>query len=195
MQTFICEFDDEGVARPIRIEAESADEAIKRMRNMGMDIRRIGTSRENLAPITRTGATAKTTPEPQSRVTISVESEEDPDEQQEPYDPMGAPHPTISPMPVVPLPHIPRTFGNDQSFASIIDDDSPSDDPEPPKEETVTIDVRRRHSLLFGTHDELRKKVNDLLSNKYGRVEHLAMHPDMKGKIILAIVVEHDEKI
>jgi hypothetical protein len=202
MQTFVCEFDDEGVTRRSTLEAKSADEAVSRLRNMGMDVRRIGTSNENLEPVSRPSS-AVSDPEPE-RITIAVEAEEDLPEDDMPIDdqglfenPMAVPHPTLNPTPVVPPPaHVPPTMGDKKHFQSIIESDSPPDDPEPQKEEVGFINVRRRHSLLVGTHEELRPRLDPLLSQDgYGKIVDLVMHPDMKGKMILAVVVEHDEKV
>lgn len=193
MQTFICEFDDEGVVRRQTVEAESADEAVKRMRNMDFDVRRIGTSGNDLEPVPRPD-TPVVTPQ---RVTISVESEEELPEdipEEHPFeDPLAIPHPTVNPASVAPLP---PTMGEKQHFPAIIEDNNPPDDPPPPKEVTKFIDVHRRHTMLVGEHAEIRKRLDHLLNNEYGAIMHLAMHPDMKkGAMVLAVVVEHDEPI
>jgi hypothetical protein len=189
MPTFICEFEDEGVIRSIEIDAEDTDKAIKRMRDMGMDLRRIGTSNGNLEPVPRDEPVEQ--PKPRERVTISIEAEEE----EVLGDPMAAPHPTIDPVSAFPPapPPLPRTMGDDQHFGAIIEDNIPSEDPKPPEEKTFTVNVRLRNSLLYGPHEEIRKRLGLLLSNEAGRITHFAMHPDMKGNMILGVVVEHEE--
>lgn len=63
----------------------------------------------------------------------------------------------------------------------------------PTKEQVMTACPKRCQSLFFGEYDALKLLIDQHLSEG-GKVVHLCMQPDVKGKLQLSIVIEHDKK-
>jgi len=66
--------------------------------------------------------------------------------------------------------------------------------PLPSKKQLQTACPRRTQTFLFGEHTDLSTSIKQYLANQNGRVLHLCMQPDIKGKLQLALVIEHDQE-
>jgi len=67
--------------------------------------------------------------------------------------------------------------------------------PEPVKPpEANFMEVRRRQSVLFGPYQNIHGEINRLLS-QFGEVKFMNLQPDLRGNIMMAIVIEHDEPL
>jgi len=67
--------------------------------------------------------------------------------------------------------------------------------PEPVKPpEPAYIEVRRRHSVLFGQYQTIQVEIQRLLS-LFGEVKFMQVVQDLRGNVLMAIVIEHDEPL
>ena len=62
----------------------------------------------------------------------------------------------------------------------------------PSKEQVYSACPKRGQSLFFGEYNDLKNLIDSHLSDG-GKVIHLAMQPDVKGKLQIAVVIEHDK--
>jgi len=53
----------------------------------------------------------------------------------------------------------------------------------------------RRQSLLVGHEKDVRPRLEGLLNSRNGVVSQMTMHPDGHGKMVLAMIVEHDLEV
>lgn len=65
--------------------------------------------------------------------------------------------------------------------------------PVPPSKQIERAFPKRKQSFLFGEHSDLSNTINYHLSRN-GKILHMCMQPDIKGKIQLAVVIEHDQE-
>jgi hypothetical protein len=56
------------------------------------------------------------------------------------------------------------------------------------------IEVRRRHSVLFGQYQTIQVEIQRLLS-LFGEVRFMQVVQDLRGNVLMAIVIEHDEPL
>jgi hypothetical protein len=184
MPTFRYEAIDEGKVTGGRLEADDQDEVVAKLKRMGMDPLRVG---EGDGPMADVGPPGREPPSREDVLSFGGEEHEDEaegvggdsglfrggDDDDDPDpDTFGA------------SPGAPAPVGNAVP--------PPVDDPPPPPPGTVSVEMERRESFLYGEYDSISARINDLLANRYGIVRHVALNPDMKGSIILAVVIEHD---
>lgn len=62
----------------------------------------------------------------------------------------------------------------------------------PPAQEFV--DVRRRQTVLFGQWQSINHEIQRLLS-MFGEVKFMEIQQDLRGGVLMAIVIEHDEPV
>jgi len=62
----------------------------------------------------------------------------------------------------------------------------------PSKEQVLAACPKRCQSLFFGEYADLKNLIDSHLSEG-GNVIHFAMQPDVKGKLQIAVVIEHDK--
>jgi len=65
----------------------------------------------------------------------------------------------------------------------------------PTKEQVYAANPRRVQTFLFGEYDQLRNRIDQMLDSENGKVLHLCMQPDIKGKLQVAVVIEHERTI
>lgn len=67
-------------------------------------------------------------------------------------------------------------------------------EPAPPIPEPAYIEVRRRQSVLFGQYQTIQAEIQRLLP-LFGEVKFMQVVQDMRGNVLMAIVIEHDEPL
>jgi len=65
----------------------------------------------------------------------------------------------------------------------------------PTKEQVYAANPRRVQTFLLGEYDQLRTRIDQMLASEGGKVLHLCMQPDIKGKLQIAVVIEHERTI
>lgn len=167
---FVYEYSDSEGHHRGKMTASNKEEALRSLAKMGITECSIGVEGQ---PLERNSS-----PQPLSDkiVIASVDEDEvapDPLETIEPVQDPKVPQVPIA-WPKVPIPEPVKV---------------PSPSPEP-----AYIDVRRKQSVLYGTHESIRAEIQRLLS-LFGEVKFMNTVQDMRGNILIAIVIEHDEPL
>jgi hypothetical protein len=204
MNSFSYIAEDKGQEVKGKLSADSEALAIARLEGMGMNVLKIGEAGADMKDVgTPEGLQALPSPPPAPRpppVQTSIafggdDDEEEPDDGYFDEVPLE-PRPPLERPPVVAglVDEAPSTFGSAE-FPAIATREKPPPEDAPESEEEPRkkyVDVIRTETLLYGTHDEISVRAGDLLHRRFGRVTHLQMQPDMRGGIVLALVIEHD---
>lgn len=91
----------------------------------------------------------------------------------------------------IPLDTLTPTMGN-KAFLGVAHSTGAHPDAPATDRKSDTISVYRKESFLHGSYDHIRGRINDLLGDKFGQVKHVDVQPDMKGNIVISMVIEHD---
>lgn len=165
-----------------KIQAATVDEASQRLKRMGISVEKFNDDAE-IAPVINSAATpASVEKDWQSFLPPHARTEQ-----------VSRPIPAVQSAAAVAVPQAPAPVAS-VSVPPSIEAQTRVSDTIGAMAKAVHKEMRprRKHSYLFGDAETMNQRVDDLLARGNGEVIHMAMSPDVHGKLRLAMVVEHD---
>lgn len=186
-----------------RLEASDKESALRILRNMSIDVREIGEEGKEPEPIDPPPGEAPAPDQEAEEMELGKkllpllkveEGEAHGNEEpgglkgfrQDMIDSRSRTEATAK----IPL-EVPQTM-KDKTFLGIAHWKEAHPDVEPVPSEMGTVSVYRKETFLHGSYNEIRNRINELLGEKFGQVKHVDVQPDMKGNIVISMVIEHD---
>jgi hypothetical protein len=168
---FIYEGVDHGMTIRGKLTSTSQEDALRSLSKMGIITKRIGVVGGEMTEVKEEPSNLVS--EPKEKVVIAVADDEIEDMiEEEDKQPPPSPKPPILPgwPPRTPVPEPLKT--PEQAF----------------------VEVRRKQSVLFGGYQSIQGEIQRLLS-LFGDVKFMQIQQDLRGGIVMAIVIEHDEPL
>jgi len=179
--TFVYEAFENGGRISGKTSASSVDEALRSLHKMGISPTKIGADGQEMKIVVQVEPIQKLPETPAIPKTVVISSDDDEIiSDEEMAEELAAKVNSVSNLPLSQKLNWPPKV--------------PVPEPIKPPGPNEFIEVKRKQSVLFGPYQSIQAEIQRLLS-LFGEVKFMQVVQDMRGNVLMSIVIEHDEPL